>query len=158
MKSIVVYDSLYGNTERIAQAIGNALCSPEEASVVQVEKMKTEQLAGIILLVVGSPTQQFKPTAAMSSFLKRIPKNGLKGIKVAAFDTRLTISEIEKSPPLPFFVRIFGYAAERIANHLQKKGGELIVPGEGFYVEGMKGPLMDGELERASNWAYGLFA
>jgi flavodoxin len=158
MKSLVVYDSLYGNTERIAQAIGNALGLPEEVSVLRAENIKPEQLAGINLLVVGSPTQQFKPTATMSSFLKRIPKNGLKGIKVAAFDTRLTINEIEKSPPLPFFVRIFGYAGERIANQLQKKGGELIVPGEGFYVEGMKGPLSDGELERASKWADGLFA
>ncbi len=158
MKSLVVYDSLYGNTERIAQAIGNALGSPEENSVVQVKNMKTEQLAGIILLVVGSPTQQFKPTAAMSSFLKNIPKNGLKGIKVAAFDTRLTMNTIVKSPPLPFFARIFGYAAERIANQLKKKGGELVLHGEGFYVEEMKGPLVEGELERAEKWAKILFA
>jgi flavodoxin len=158
MKSLVVYDSLYGNTERIAQAIGNALGSPKENSVVQVKNMKTEQLAGIILLVVGSPTQQFKPTTAMSSFLKNIPKNGLKGIKVAAFDTRLTMNTIEKSPPLPFFARIFGYAAERIANQLKKKGGELVLHGEGFYVEEMKGPLVEGELERAEKWAKILFA
>jgi len=158
MKSMVVYDSLYGNTERIAQAIGNVPGSAEEVTVIRVGAVKPEQLAGIKLLVVGSPTQQFRPTAGIKSFLNNIPQNGLKGIKVAAFDTRLTMAEIEKSPPLPFFVRIYGYAAARIANQLKKKGGELVIPTEGFYVEGMKGPLVEGELERAEKWARGLFA
>jgi flavodoxin len=109
-------------------------------------------------LVVGSPTQQFRPTVGMRDFLNKIPKNGLQGIKVAAFDTRLTMQEIEKSPPLPFFVRIFGYAAERIAKKLENKGGKLVFPAEGFYVEGMKGPLVNGEVERAEKWAEHLFA
>jgi flavodoxin len=94
----------------------------------------------------------------MRDFLNKIPKKGLQGIRVAAFDTRLTVQEIEKSPPLPFFVRIFGYAAERIAKKLVNKGGKLVLPGEGFYVEGMKGPLVKGEVERAEKWAEQLFA
>ncbi len=158
MKTLIIYDSLYGNTEKIAQAIGNTIGTLGEVDVVRVGTVKPEQLAGIQLLVVGSPTQQFRPTAAMKSFLNNIPKNGLKGINVAAFDTRLTMSEIEKSPPLPFFVRIYGYAAARIANQLKKKGGELVVPAEGFFVDGMKGPLVEGELERAEKWARVLFA
>lgn len=158
MKSLVIYDSLYGNTEKIAQTIGNTIGTEGEVEIVRVGNVNPNQLAGIELMVVGSPTQQFRSTAAMKNFLNTIPQNGLKGIKVAAFDTRLTLREIEKSPPLPFFVRIFGYAAERIANQLKKKGGELVASGEGFYVEGMKGPLVDGELERAEKWARGLFA
>jgi flavodoxin len=126
--------------------------------VVRVGDAKPDMLSGIELLIVGSPTQQFRPTAAMKTFLNNIPKNGLKGVKVAAFDTRLTLAEIEKSPPLPFFVKIFGYAAERIVKKLKEKGGVVVLLGEGFYVEGMKGPLVPGEAERAETWARKLFA
>ena len=158
MNALVVYDSAYGNTEQIAQAIGKALGPQEEIEVVRVDDAKPEQLSGLKLLIVGSPTQRFRATTAMADFLKSIPKSGLKGVKVAAFDTRLTKREIEETPVLPFFVRIFGYAAKPISDSLEKKGGELILPPEGFYVEGMEGPLQDGELERAAEWARQLIA
>ena len=158
MKIVVLYDSLYGNTEVIAQLIGNVLKKQGEVAVTRAGTLFVDQLAGIDMLIVGSPTQQFRPTIGMRNFLNKIPKNGLQGIKVAAFDTRLTWQEIEKSPPLPFFVRIFGYAAEWIAKKLKSKGGELVLAGEGFYVEGMKGPLAKGELDRAEEWAQKLFA
>jgi hypothetical protein len=53
-------------------------------------------------------------------------------------------------------VKTGGYAAKRIANQLKRAGGSLIAPPEGFYVEDTEGPLKDGELERAANWAEGL--
>ena len=77
---------------------------------------------------------------------------------MAAFDTRLTQGNIDATPVLPFFVKLFGYAAEPIAKELQKKGGVLVLPPEGFYVEGTEGPLVQGELERAATWAGKLFA
>lgn len=153
MKAMVVYDTGYGNTEKIAQAIGQALGPPEEVEVVRVGGAQPEQLAGVTLLIVGSPTQKFRPTGATTSFLKDIPQNGLQGVKVAAFDTRFPESEIERVRILAFFVRIFGYAAKPIADRLEKKGGELVIPPEGFFVEGTEGPLQDGELERAASWA-----
>jgi hypothetical protein len=72
---------------------------------------------------------------------------------VAAFDTRFTETEIGRVRILAFFVSLFGYAAEPIASRLQKKGGNLAVPPEGFYVGGTEGPLLEGELERAAAWA-----
>jgi flavodoxin len=158
MGILVIYDSQYGNTEKIAQAIANTLRQTSEVEIFRVGDVKPEQLTGTGLLVVGSPTQQFRPTAAMRNFLNHLPQNGLKGVKVAAFDTRLTQAEIEKTPPLPFFERIFGYADRRMLKMLKNKGGKLVLPGEGFYVQGMKGPLMEGELERAEQWARKLFA
>jgi flavodoxin len=158
MKSLVIYDSQYGNTEKIAKIIGKTIGKFGEVEVVRIGTLKPGELAGNQLVMVGSPTQQFRPTATMKNFLLVIPKNGLFGIKVAAFDTRLTMREIEKTPPLPFFVKIYGYAAERIAKQLKKKGGELVIPPEGFFVEGMEGPLVEGELERAEKWAQGIFA
>ena len=158
MKAMVVYDSVFGNTEKVAQAIGQALGSTEDVQVVRVSDTKPEQLVGLTSLIVGSPTRQFSPTGATTGFLKSIPKHGLKGVKVAAFDTRFTESAIEKVRILAFFVKIFGYAAKPIADRLQKKGGELVVPPEGFYVGDTEGPLLEGELERAADWAKQIIA
>jgi flavodoxin len=152
MEKMVIYDSEFGNTELVARMIGTTLGPPDEIEVLRVSEVDMEQLAVLELLIVGSPTQRFRPTSATKDFLKRIPQNGLQGTKVAAFDTRLTIEEIEGTRALSFFVRIFGYAAQPIADALKKKGGELVAPPIGFYVEGLKGPLLDGELERAAAW------
>ncbi|MGD8793682.1 MAG: flavodoxin family protein [Anaerolineae bacterium] len=153
MKAMVVYDSAFGNTEKVAQAIGQALGSPEEVETVRVGSVQPGQLAGLSLLVVGSPTQKFSPLGTISGFLKGIPNKGLQGVKVAAFDTRITEQAVEEVRILAFFVKLFGYAAEPIAKRLQKKGGELAIAPEGFYVGGTEGPLLDGELERAAEWA-----
>jgi flavodoxin len=161
MKALILYDSVYGNTEKIALAIGNTLGPQEDVSVMKVSDARPDQFAGLTLLIVGAPTQRFRTTAAMSDLLKMIPQNSLKGVKVAAFDTRLSMDEINKTPILAFFVRLFGknaYAARPIANQLRKKGGKLVGSPEGFFVEGMKGPLVEGELERAVNWARQIIA
>ena len=55
-------------------------------------------------------------------------------------------------------VNIFGYAAQAIAHRLKSKGGDLILPPEGFYVEDKEGPLFIGELDRAQSWAKQLIA
>lgn len=156
MNILVIYDSAFGNTEQIAQAIGNALGTPDDVKVSRVGDVKPDQFVGLKLLVLGSPTQRFRPLPAIIDMLNGIPQNSLAGVKVAAFDTRLTVEWINKTPVLAFFVKLSGdsaYAARHIADRLMKKGGELIVPPEGFFVEGMEGPLVQGELERAAGWA-----
>ena len=153
MKAMVVYDSAFGNTEKVAQAIGQALGSQGDIEVVRVGNVKPEQMAGLTLLIVGSPTQKFRPLGTITGFLKGIPDGKLKGVKVAAFDTRATEGAIEKVRILAFFVKIFGYAAKPIADRLVKKGGDPAVPPEGFYVADTEGPLLEGELERAADWA-----
>jgi flavodoxin len=158
-KALVVYDSFFGNTERIAQSIGNALGRQEDVGIIRVANVKPEQLTGLNLLIVGSPTRAFRPTPAIKNLLKSIPKNGLKGVKVAAFDTRMTEEEIDSAVfILRILVNIFGYAAKPISDRLKKKGGELIASPEGFFVHGTEGPLKEGELERASNWAKQIIA
>ena len=158
MNALVVYDSAFGNTELVAQAIGHALGLLGEVEVVRVGEVDPARLAGLSLLVVGSPTQKFRPLPAISSWLKGIPGRGLDGVKVAAFDTRIPQSKIDEVRVLAFFVRIFGYAAKPIADRLVKKGGQLVGAPEGFYVGDTKGPLLEGELERAAEWARGIAA
>jgi len=105
-------------------------------------------------LVVGSPTRGFRPTEGITTFLKGIPEGRLNGAKVAAFDTRIAPEDI-KSRILRFLVKIGGYAAPSIAKRLEQAGGRLIVPPEGFAVTGTEGPMKQGELERAAEWARG---
>ena len=157
MKALIIYDSGFGNTGQIARAIGAALGSQEDVEILRVSDVKPEQLTGLKLLVVGSPTRGFRPTAAINNLLGKIPVNGLKSVKVAAFDTRISMDDVQSSI-LRILVRLFGYAAEPISNKLKKKGGELAIPPEGFFVKGAEGPLNEGELERAADWARQLMA
>jgi flavodoxin I len=143
MKTLIVYDSIFGNTEQIAQAIGNALGSQQNVEILHVSNVKPEQLMELELLIVGSPTYGGRPTAAIQDFLNKVSEPAIRGINVLAFDTRL----------LTRLVRIFGYAADKIADSLKKNGGTLIASPEGFFVKGKEGPLKEGEIERAASWA-----
>lgn len=152
MKAFIIYDSMFGNTERVAQAMATALGDRAEVAACRVGDVKPEDFVGVDLLIVGSPTQGFQPTPAIKKLLERIPAQGLKGVKVAAFDTRISIEDVG-SRFLMVMVNLFGYAAKPIANQLRKKAGELVVPPEGFIVQDKEGPLKDGELARAAAWA-----
>jgi len=152
MKALVIYDSVFGNTEKIARAISDALASRVGAEILRASEVAPERLTDFDLLVVGSPTRGFRPTEVVADVLKRIPPRSLKGAKVAAFDTRLKADELG-SAGVRFLVKTGGYAAPRIAAQLRRAGGSLIIPPDGFYVEDTEGPLKAGELERAAAWA-----
>jgi flavodoxin I len=141
MKTLIVYDSQFGNTEQIAKAIEAAVDG--DVRILRAGAANPSDLQGIGLFILGSPTQGGSSSPAMREFLTKIPDNGLKGVKFAVFDTRMTNK----------LVGIFGYAAKRIADALKDKGGNLVSPPEGFFVKASKGPLKDGELERAALWA-----
>ena len=146
MKALIVYDSVYGNTEKVARAIGEAMTPSGEVKVLRAGDTNSSELASVGLLIVGSPVHGGRPTPAVQDFLNKMAQQSLKGIKVTTFDTRATSK----------FAKIFGNAAGRIAGQLTKKGGVLVVPPEGFFVTGTKGPLKEGELERAAAWAKGI--
>lgn len=142
MNALVVYDSQYGNTERIAQAIAGALA--ERASVQRVPIGQAPALlsAHVDLLILGGPTQSRGPTPAIRAFLANIPRRVLNDRWVASFDTRLSKPEW-----------LTGSAARGIAETLDKMGSSLLLPPESFLVTGKEGPLVDGEIERAASWA-----
>jgi flavodoxin len=146
MKALIVYDSVYGNTEKIARAIAEAITPSNEVKVLRAGEANASELVSINLLIVGSPTHGGRPTPAVQDFLNKVPELSLKGINVAAFDTRIPTK----------LVGLFGYAAGRIAGNLKKKGGNLIASPQGFFAKGSKGPLKEGELERAADWAKGI--
>lgn len=141
MKTLVVYDSLYGNTRIIAQAIAGAM--PGDVQMVHVKELDVSQLRGYDLLIVGAPTHGGRPSDAVKGLLQRLSATSLAGIKVAAFDTRLPWG----------ILRLFGFAAPKIARGLKKKGGQLVCAAAGFLVVGSEGPLQEGEAARAAAWA-----
>ncbi|MEP7204918.1 MAG: flavodoxin domain-containing protein [Candidatus Saccharibacteria bacterium] len=150
MNTLVVYDSDYGNTEKIAKAIADAVTKTHQVRLLRVGEATPADLPPIDLLVVGSPTQGGMATKALQEYLKKLSPNSLAGVRVAAFDTRYSIKEQGKS--LRLLMRIIGFAAPRIATTLRKKGGDLVADPEGFIVDNKSGPLKPGELERATAW------
>ncbi len=147
-KAIVVYDSLYGNTEKIARAIGEGL---GEAKVINVSDVSPADISGVELLIIGAPTQKFKATTRIIDFIKLLPNETTSKLKIAAFDTRIDLKTI-KSKVFRFVVKKGGYAAKPLDRLLQRKGAESISEPMGFEVTGQKGPLKEGELEKATEW------
>ena len=149
MKTLIIYDSVYGNTQKIAQAIGDNLTG--EVKVVQVGSINASEVSSFDLIIVGSPVHGGRATPAIDAFLKQLPAHSLEGKSVAALDTRFEAEE--QGIGLRILMNVIRYAAERIARELTKKGGSLVAEPEGFIVEQKEGPLRQGELERAGHWA-----
>mgnify|MGYP003381953690 CR=1 FL=1 len=152
MKALLVYDSQFGNTEKIAQAIGSAFQAQVETTLIRAAEATPRSISGYDLLVVGSPTQRFHATEPVAGWLEGLD---LTGVKASAFDTRFDMAEVD-SRMLRMAVKVAGenaYAAPRIAAELKKAGATLVAPPEGFIVEETEGPLRTGELERAAAWA-----
>jgi len=152
LHALVIYDSVFGNTEQIAKAIAEGLSSGAVVELARVTDISIDRLGEFDMVVVGSPTRGFRPTEALAAVLKSLPSKALKGHMAAAFDTRFKADEIE-SGGLRFIVKTGGYAAKRISSQLVKAGATLVIPPEGFYVQDTEGPLKPGELERAGDWA-----
>lgn len=144
MKTLVVYDSVHGNTERIAQVIGEAIAKEVEVAVIRANEVNTEQLKDIKLIIIGSPTHGGWFTEVVKDFLNNKMKPLKQNIAIAVFDTR--------TPPI-LMSKVFGFAANKMRKVLNKQGREIIIEPEGFLVHGLKGPLLEGEEERAKKWA-----
>ncbi len=143
MRALVVYDSVYGNTEKVARAVAEGIAPLGEAKVVRAAEADVSEVRSIDLLFIGSPVHAGRPTEAVRGFVNSIPADVLGRIGVATFDTRMKVG----------LAKIFGYAGERMAKSLKERGANLLAGPEGFIVEGKKGPLREGELERAAGWA-----
>ena len=158
MRSLVVYESSFGNTRQIAQKIAKSLAEAGEVEVVSVDD-ELPDLAHLDLLVVGAPTHVHglsskrsrqsaieqrdgdggEPGIGVRGWLEALPL--LRRPRVAAFDTRAHKPEL-----------LVGSAAHGIARRLGQHGYRLAVEPESFFVNGTPGPLEGGELERAAEW------
>jgi len=148
MHTVIVFDSDYGNTREIVEAIATDL---RTAGPVDVAKVRTRAAAGtpsdMDLLIVGSPTHMRRLSAPMRGYLQQLPAKSLAGVEAAAFDTRAQGWKL-----------LTGAASGGIARQLQKHGAHLLVRPESFQVTAKEGPLADGEVAHAHTWARHILA
>ncbi|MEO3876005.1 flavodoxin [Nonomuraea sp. B12E4] len=165
MDALVVYESMFGNTKRIAEAVAEGLATRLRTEVVEVGSAPGRVGPEVVLLVVGGPTHAFamsrastRRSAAQQATAPLLSSgDGVREwlaalgtasatLGSAAFDTRVA------KPRLP------GSAARGVAKRLRRLGIRAVAPAQSFYVAGTEGPLAEGELERARQWGESLAA
>lgn len=149
---LVLYDSYFGNTAKVAKAIGEAI----GAVVKKVDDIQPEDFEGLKIFFLGSPTRAFRPTQK-AQFLLQMQKGKLTGVKGSVFDTRIPADKTN-SGFLRFMVKLFGYADAKMAKAYKKTGATLALEPAGFAVLDSEGPLAEGELERAIEWAMAILS
>ena len=159
MRSLVVYESLWGNTEQVARAVAAGMGDAMTVDVVEVSTAPSVSARDVDLLVVGGPTHTFSmsrpdtrseavtrgasntaPGPGIREWIATLPTPRDDSL-VATFDTR-----VEKVRRLP------GSAARKAGKLLRRLGYAQVLDPESFYVADVDGPLLDGELDRACAW------
>jgi len=149
MKGIVVYDTSYGNTKKIAETIAETLReSGIEVDLFDVKDVKKLSAKDYGFLVLGSPTRFGTMSFAIRGFLGKVKSEEWTNKPFAAFDTE-NPENVEKKQ---------GSAAEKIAEKLREKKMNQLVPVLKALVFEMKGPLIEGEIERTKEYARELAA
>lgn len=164
MRAVVVYESMFGNTHAIAEAVAKGLATGNEVKIVPVGEALRLPLEGVDLVVVGGPTHArgmsrrgtrrgapgmaeksggalvMDPGANGPGVREWLASLGRERARAAAFDTRI------KGPAV-----LAGRASRGIARGLRRHGFHLVAKPESFLVDG-KSKMVDGELERARSW------
>ncbi|MDX2968424.1 flavodoxin family protein [Kribbella solani] len=161
VRALIVYESMFGNTERIAWAVRDGLREYVETETVPVNRAPDAVPNGVRLVVVGGPTHAFSMSRLSTrqeavkqgdlvmpvevgirewlAVLK--PPAGAKAPRVATFDTR--IARVRRLP---------GSAARSAAKLLRRLGYRPLSTSESFFVHETTGPIEAAELERARSW------
>ena len=144
MNALILYDSKFGNTERIAETIALAFQEAVPTRLCAVENVPdlAAALADVDVLVVGGPTQMHGVSAGLRHMVESLSDGSLKDVRTATFDTRLHGMKL-----------VTGSAAVRLERLLRRRGAWLVVPPASFIVESSEGPLQPGEVEHANAWA-----
>lgn len=156
MSAVVMYESMWGNTRAIAEAVGRGI--GPDVPVVDVASAPAVLAADVDLLVIGGPTHAFsmsrESTREDAIGKGAEPGHEARGIRewldeqppsdrvdVATFDTR--VAKVRKLP---------GSAAKAAGKTIKRHHLGRLISTESFYVDDMEGPLLDHELERAAEW------
>lgn len=147
-RAVVCYESKYGNTERLAQAIGEAMrrLGGMDVTVTPLRRIDAAELGRYDLILVGGPTHFGGPTRRVTRFIEAMARGNLAGKGVAVFDTYLG-EDFEKS---------VNRMEEQIRATLP--GMHIVAPGLSIRVADMKGPIVDGELLKCEDFAKRLVA
>jgi hypothetical protein len=157
MGAIVVYESMFGNTEAVARAVAEGIASVMPVELIEVNSAPPLATMSTDLLVVGGPTHAFglsRPNTRADAKQRGARDEASTGqgirewleatesapLRVATFDTHV------KKPNLP------GRASHAAERRLHRMGCEILTKGMSFYVDGYDGPMYPGEVERAREW------
>lgn len=144
MKGIVLYDTTFGNTQRVAEAIADALKEGgHEVGLYHIREAKKLDAADYDFVVIGSPTKMNTMSFAMRGFLGKFKGEGWRGKPFFAFDTEM-VDVIEKGGDS---------AGEKIQKELEESGMTPLVPVFKAGVAGIKGPLVAGSVDKAKKHA-----
>ena len=149
MKGIIIYDTSHGNTKKIAETITETLKASEiDVDLFDVKDAKKLSTNDYNFLVLGSPTKFGTMSFAIKFFLGKVKSEEWMNKPFAAFDTE-NPENVEQS-------RIQNKewsAAEKIAIKLKEKNMKQLLPVLKALVLGQKGPLVEGEIDRAKDYA-----
>ena len=154
MKGIVIYDTSYGNTKKIAEIITETLKeSGIEVDLFDVKEVKKLSAKDYHFLVLGSPTKFGTMSFAIKFFFGKMKSEEWVNKPFAAFDTE-NPENIERARA----ENKEWSAAEKIAERLKDKKMNQLLPVLKAAVLGQKGPLVEGEIERTKDYARELAA
>ena len=159
--AVVVYESLFGDAEKIARAIAEGLSWNLDVEVIAARDAPPELGSDVRLLVVGGPNHALSmprpatregavkqhgapipdTTTGLHEWLETVAVRGR--IAAAAFDTRMDH---------PRLITAMDHAARTEEKLLHQLGATLAAPAEHFHVLDVKGPLAAGEEDRARQW------
>ena len=149
MKGIVVYDTSYGNTKKIAETIAETLKeSGIEVDLFYVKDVKKLSAKDYDFFVLGSPTKFGTMSFAIKFFLGKVKSEEWMNKPFAAFDTENPENMQKKE----------WSAAEKISEKLRDKKMNQLLPVMKAAVLGQKGPLVEGEIERTKDYTRQLAA
>jgi hypothetical protein len=160
MRALIVYESMFGNTQTIAKAIRDGISTYMQVDLTEVGNAPATIGDDVQLIVAGGPTQAFgmsrpgtregaskqaeEPLVSTGIGVREwldTVQGGGAAIDAAAFDTRLD---------KPHWLT--GSAARGIDKRLRRLGFRVIAAPESFFVTGTSGPLADGEQDRGRRW------
>jgi len=156
MQALVVYESLWGNTKAVAEAIAEGI--GQGAQVVSTAEATGERLRGANLLVAGAPILGFTlPTESIRGSIESNPVHREHPPDLSHPSTRSWLATLPHGQGLAagFETKIWwspGSSAKRISKALGAAGYEIVSRPERFIVEGTYGPLREGEIDRARSW------
>jgi hypothetical protein len=153
MKALVIYESMFGNTEAVARAVADGLSGRFDVTVADVRSAPPVQ--GNDLIVVGGPTHAFgmsRPTSRRDAVRQGAASDATTGIR----EWLSTVAHLAGVPAAAFDTRVdkplVGSAARKAHRALRRLGCRMVVPAESFFVTGTPGPLTEGEQQRARRW------
>ncbi len=142
MRVLIVYESKYGNTKLVAETIGEGMKEVEgiNLDIKNIEEIDVSIIDNFDAILIGSPNHYFKQTRAIKKFINQLAAIPLEGKSFAVFDTHLK--------------NIRHRAVEKMEEQIKKNipNMKMIMPGLKIRVNGIKGPITEGELPKCKEF------